>query len=124
MLSKTDPRKFWKYIHKYNSKTSTKNDIGVDDFVEHFKNMSSNPHPSSFNSEETDNLDNNVNVDELDCAFTVDEIVKTISNMKRFKSCDLSNNVADFYIDCKEFISPYLMKIFNFIFDNEVYPAD
>ena len=85
--------------YKYNPRTSTyDNDINVDDCVEHFKNMSSNPHPSNFNAEETDDLDNNVNVDELDCDFTVDEIVKTISNMKRIKSFVIYQIMLLFFI--------------------------
>jgi len=34
----------------------------------------------------------------------------------------MSKNVADFFIDCNEFISPYLVKIFNYIFDKGIYP--
>jgi hypothetical protein len=42
--------------------------------------------------------------------------------MSRNKSADLDGNVADFFIDCKEFIAPFLAKIFNYLFDNCVYP--
>ena len=34
----------------------------------------------------------------------------------------MDGNVADFFIDCKEFIAPFLAKIFNYLFDNCVYP--
>ena len=34
----------------------------------------------------------------------------------------MSKNVADFFIDCNEFISPYLVKIFNYIYEKGTYP--
>ena len=40
----------------------------------------------------------------------------------RNKSCDLEHNVADFFIECKSFTSPYLCTIFNHIFDTCSYP--
>jgi len=63
-------------------------------------------------------------IDSLDRNFSVDEICKTISVMSRYKSCDLSGNVADFFIDAKDFIAPYLMCIFNHIFDTGIYPEE
>ena len=42
--------------------------------------------------------------------------------MSRHKSCDISGNVADFFIDAKMFIAPYLVTIFNHIFDNGINP--
>ena len=57
------------------------------------------------------------NVEYLDQVITVDEVNKTIQSMKRFKSCDFDNNVADFFIDANSVISPYLCTIFNYIYD-------
>ena len=42
--------------------------------------------------------------------------------MNRHKSCDLDKNVADFFIDSRHFIVPYLVTIFNNIFDSGLYP--
>ena len=46
----------------------------------------------------------------------------TIFQWYRNKSCDLEHNVADFFIECKSFTSPYLCTIFNHIFDTCSYP--
>ena len=107
-LSKTNSRKFWKYINKFKgSSKSNSTDIGVDDFVNHFKNMSNTPHPSNFNADELNNdTADDVNIEELDCQFTSEEICKTILRLKRHKSCDISNNVAD--LDSMDYIAPYL----------------
>ena len=42
-----------------------------------------------------------IEVEELNRRITEEEIIKTISSMKRHKSPDLDNNVADFLIDSK-----------------------
>ena len=42
--------------------------------------------------------------------------------MNRNKSSDVEGNIADFFIDGKDFISPYLTSIFNFIYNSGNYP--
>jgi hypothetical protein len=44
--------------------------------------------------------------------------------LKRNKCCDLNNNVADFFIDANDFISPYLCIIYNKIYNTGEYPSD
>jgi hypothetical protein len=39
-----------------------------------------------------------VNIDYLDRDISVEEVQKTISSLKRYKSCDYDNNVADFLL--------------------------
>ena len=43
-------------------------------------------------------------IEQLDTPFTVTEINETISSLKRNKSLDLNNSVADFFADAYEFI--------------------
>ena len=122
-MSKYSPRKFWKYINKFKHKSSsTNNSVNMDDFVRHFTNISNTPHASHFDA-------NNYNLDHqdiyyillLDDPFTISEIRKTLACLKRNKSCDLNNNVADFFIDANDFMSPYLCTIFNNINDSGIY---
>ena len=42
--------------------------------------------------------------------------------LHRHKSADITKNVADFFIDSKHFIAPYLVKLFNYIYDKGEYP--
>ena len=76
--------------------------------------MSNTPHEQkrSVNDQNLDN-DSTENIEVLDQPFSIGEIKKTISTLKRNKSCDLDNTVADFFIDTKDFISHYLCLIFN-----------
>jgi hypothetical protein len=119
-LSKTAPRNFWKYIKKYkNKKVCDMDNMNINNLVEHFQNLSNTPHE---HQEYEDSVYNDVQIDALDAPFTVEEISKTISTLKRHKSADLENNVADFFIDANAFISPYLLHVFNRIFDTGIYP--
>ena len=49
----------------------------------------------------------------LDWHFTYYEVIKTICNMNKHKRADIDGNVIDFFIDAKEFITPYLVTMFN-----------
>jgi len=42
--------------------------------------------------------------------------------MNKHKSSDIDGNVIDFFIDAKEFITPYLVTMFNYIFEKGIYP--
>lgn len=107
-------------MNKFKKKDKKANDISLDDFASYFSGMSSNDQ-SNHDFDES-SRDETVIIDSLDAPFTVDEIKKTISLLNRNKSCDYDNNVADFFIDANEFISPYLCFIFNKIYDSGIYP--
>jgi len=89
----------------------------------HFANIS-NVKEGQFNpSDNTDINNDHVSVEELDCDITVDEVKKTIRSLSRYKACDYEKNVADFFIDACDFISPLLCSMFNNMFTNCVYPT-
>jgi len=95
----------------------------MNDFVKHFQNLSNTPHFSSFtNDDDSVNSDSIVDVEQLDCHFTYYEVIKTICNMNKHKSANIDGNVIDFFIDAKEFITPYLITMFNYIFEKGIYP--
>ena len=121
-MSKASPRKFWSYIKKFKNTKAGCGNISLEDFKNYFENVSNEQH-GNFNFEDVQ-PDGDVLfiVEYLDQVITVDEVKKTIQSMKRFKSCDFDNNVADFFIDANSVISPYLCTIFNYIFDNGNYP--
>ena len=58
-LSKTSPRKFWKYISKCKIKQASKTNVHFEDCIDHFQEIS--------------------NTHELDCPFNITEIKKTTS---------------------------------------------
>ena len=122
-LSRNNPRQFWKYINNYKKRNKTSDNIKLDEFVEHFQTLSNTPHEEFQNNDFIPNPQNEtINIEDLDREITLEEVSKTISSLQRNKSCDYDKNVADFFIDSKDIISPYLVHIFNHIFNSGVYP--
>jgi len=125
-LSKTNPNEFWEYIKRNKSSlgksSSNGSDINLDDFATYFEGLSNG---TDLNFVPQDDLpENNVDIgiDELDSPFTEEELGKTTSTLIRNKSCGIDNIVTDFFIDAKYFMVPYLVSIFNRIFDTGIYP--
>ena len=118
-MSKTSPRKFWKYLKKFKRTKNTSNDVSLDDFVKHFSKISTPDDNKTYN---TNDNDVSIDIEQLDMHISLEEIQKTISSLKRHKSCDMEGNVADFFIDANSIVSPYLCSIFNYIYDNCAYP--
>ena len=116
-MSKASPRKFWKYIKKFRNSNSYDANVSLDDFKKYFQNIS-NDSQSPVTIDDLDLDRDNINVECLDKEITVEEVMKTISSLKRYKSCDYDNNVSDFFIDANNIISPFLCTIFNYIYDS------
>jgi hypothetical protein len=122
-MSRNSPRNFWKYIKKFgNQRDKSSNSINLNDFKEYFETVSNTSHKQYDAESFTHQRDYTLRIDMLDTPITTEEIIKTISNLKRNKSSDLDGNIAEFFIDTKEFISPYLCTIFNNIYDSGIYP--
>jgi len=69
-----------------------------------------------------DGLDSDLTTEQLDTTITINEIIKVLSQLKRNKSADLNSVVADFFIDSKQFISPFLCSICSHSFNTDIYP--
>ena len=92
------------------------------DFLNHFKMISNTPHDHLNIDENSYRREEPVHVEQLDIEFSIHEISKTIASLNRNKSPDFNNNIADFFIEANDFISPYLCLIFNKIYDSGIYP--
>jgi len=120
-MSKSSPRIFWKYVNKFKKKTASNQEIDLQSFVDHYKNMSSTENESSFRENINNNEHHDIHIDCLDGEIIIDEVIKMVSSVAKNKSCDLTSNVADFFIVAKFFIAPYLAKIINYIYNTSVY---
>ena len=122
-MCKYSPRQFWKYISKFRRKGVAQTDIDINSLLDHFSSYGDLSNSVfSCNNFECTPRDELLNIYTLDCPFTVEEITKTISSLKRNKCADLDDNVADFFIDANDLIAPHLCVLFNFIYDTGVYP--
>ena len=121
-MAKVNPRKFWEKVRLSNSSVQKKTKLSVDDFAQYFSNISNNQETQNLRQSYDFDSNSQEIIEALDRDITTDEIKKVISSMNRNKSSDVEGNIADFFIDGKDFISPYLTSIFNFIYNSGNYP--
>ncbi|MCG7875093.1 MAG: reverse transcriptase family protein [Candidatus Thiodiazotropha endolucinida] len=121
-MSKTAPKQFWKNVNKFrNKKSSASGDLTIGEFQEHFNRiMNSSNNDENMNFFNIPNL--NVQVEDLDKPITEAEVQNVIRSLKRGKSPGFDGILNDFFLDTTTFISPYLVKIYNKIFDSGTYP--
>jgi 2-phosphoglycerate kinase len=91
-LRKQNPKEFHKNFSK--RKTQTKNIISLNQFVEHFKDLSRSNDNSINNA--TMDFDGYMSYEELGIAITENEIVKAIGHLKRNTSCGEDYLLNDF----------------------------
>ncbi len=120
-LSTNEPKKFWKKVNKYRKRNNGVADtISLEEFVRHFQGVLNSPHTDN---EYADISVNGINIDELDSPITETEVQKVIRAMKCNKSPGMDKLPAELFIDTEIIISPYLVRLFNVIFDCGVYPT-
>ena len=98
-------------FHTYFKKMFTGTDQFVNEDVE-------NTVRSQLDCDATDGIVKHV----LDAEFSTDEVEKSIDALKRDKSPCVDNLIPEICIESKSLWSPMLCKLFNFIYDNGVYP--
>lgn len=54
--------------------------------------------------------------------ITVDEVLRAVDKIKCNKSAGIDLLSPEIFVACKDVMSPLLCKLFNFMFDNCVYP--
>ena len=121
-LGKSAPKKFWKKVNQFrNKKVSMTGDLSVGEFQEHFNRIMNNQnlggHDRSYIFPE-----NNIQVEELDKHISESEVLKAIHSLKRGKSPGFDGILGDFFIDAKDVMVPYLVIIYNKIYESGVYP--
>ena len=64
----------------------------------------------------------NIEVEELDRPISPSEIREAVRTLKRGKSPGFDGLLSDFSLDAKDFIAPFLLKIYNKMFESAIYP--
>ncbi len=62
--------------------------------------------------------------DLLDSVITTDEVTAAINSLKKGKSLGMDGIPIDLFIDCEKTLNPLLTDLFNYILENEDYPAE
>jgi len=99
--------------------------ISHDQIFEHFENLYSNSDGFSNDDVEEDisNIDDDINVEELDCEVIIEEVKKANSALKSDRSCGIDHLIPEMFIESSEIIAPSLCTIFKFMYSNNVYSS-
>ena len=117
-LAKNNPKQFWKHIKKQNMRCDI--DVDLQTFYDHFKDISDIPNEVDIH----EYAYNNLNVQELDKYITEQEVLKALTGLSRCKSGGLDDLIDEMFMDSKEILLPHIAKLFNYIFNNSVYPQN
>ena len=127
-LAKDNPQHFWAELKKLKRKNSAgkgNGSVSKEDFCNHFKYMYGDSNVFTNNDVENEmcNDNNVVNVEQLDKDFTIEEIIKAISTLKRGKSGGVDLITSEMLIECQDVLSPLLCKLFNHMLLHCLYPV-
>ena len=92
----------------------------ADDFFEHFSSVFQ-AHPTENNPENTQAGENADFI--LDNPITEEELKKVIMSLKNNKSPGIDGLISEIFKCSQDILSPILLKLFNYVFSNGVYPS-
>ena len=125
-LATNCPKKFWDKIKKNKNSKSGSNEVDLKTFYEHFKHLYSVDEPFTRDQVESRLRDSDAAFTEssnvLAEKITVDEVLRAVDKLKCNKSAGIDLLIPEIFIASKDVISPLICKLFNFMFDNCVYP--
>jgi len=117
--AKSQPKSFWKTIKKqYQKPTQSSNNLTVSELHDHFQNLyGGQPDNQASEPEIPLILDQ-----ELDRPFTELEVQKAVMSQNNGKSAGTDKLIAEVFKNSQTFISKYLLKLYNHIFESGQYP--
>ena len=92
----------------------------MQDFVNNVNNNTTTDDAGSVNGDSNDGLDSDLNTEQLDTPIAINKIIQVLSQLKHNKCADLNSVLADFFIESKQFISPFLCFISNHSFNTGI----
>ena len=121
--AQSSPKKFWETVRKFKNKKNKSENITIDEFYNHFKDVfSDKDNFTNVDVESGLSGSDEVTLDELDREFTLDEVDKAIASLKRGKSPGIDNILPEVFIESKQILAPLLCKLFNFMYNKSIYP--
>jgi exonuclease III len=119
-LARTNPRKFWKIVKKGKQKKDVDSNVTADDFLSHFTDV--------FGGDDDGHRDDiaesecPVTEPELDEPISMDEVEHVIKSLQKQKSCGLDAICAEVYQSAFDILSPFIVTLFNMLFERGIYP--
>ena len=116
--------KFWNTVKNAQPKERHNISVNMDEWKKHFENILGQNIATSF---ESDHSSNSVNLEEihiadLDREISLLEVKEAVRKLKSGKASGIDNISAEFLKAAEVYISPFLVKLFNKIFNVGVFP--
>ena len=124
---KKQPKKFWKSIKsKFKAKSPQSESLTAEDLLNHFKivfagDTGTPAGPQQAQATQASEPRNNAHP-ELDAEITEAELKEAVFHQKNNKSPGIDNLNAELFKISLDIISPFLLKLYNRIFQNGEYP--
>lgn len=124
--SLNDSKAFWNAIRSVRPRAGAPENISRDQWFNHFKKVFDSDAINNSNEEEVaepeayDYLNPNDNM--LNEPILENEIISAIQSLKSNKAPGPDGLIGEFYKNGREHILPFLIKFFNYIFDNGLFP--
>jgi hypothetical protein len=113
-------KQFWSKIKNISKRSiGQANNITTEDWFEHFKNVLQ----ADVTEDQVEDQDVEVEYNEvLDRPISREEILLAIKKLKRKKSAGPDGILGEFFKCSNEAIMPFLINLFNYLFENGIYP--
>ena len=126
LRNRNDSKKFWSAIKRVRPRESNQITITLDEWREHFEgvlgqcSMTTNTDVGEVRDEQLDDIC----IEDLDEDITVLEVKRAIKMLKPNKSPGLDDITSEFIKSAEPIISPFLVKLFNQIYDTGTFPQE
>ena len=120
LLSKSNPKQFWKSFKRRQNKS------GECDFNKYFKELYDLTPEVNVNEGEISYVCNGTtqcNTDMLDSSITADELSKAINALKNNKACGMDGIINEFMKNSTSLVKDTMLKLFNTILDSGIFPS-
>ncbi len=124
-LRHSKPKDFWKLFKT--RKTTASNEITVEEFCEHFRNISAEV--NSINNPEADNFcaeynfdTNGRSYDELDRPISIDDVKNAIHSLSRNKATSDDFLLNEYFLETWDIIGGHIADIFNMVYSTGHFP--
>eukprot|EP00745_Piridium_sociabile_P015926 TRINITY_DN2374_c0_g1_i12.p1 TRINITY_DN2374_c0_g1~~TRINITY_DN2374_c0_g1_i12.p1 ORF type:complete len:1135 (+),score=79.90 TRINITY_DN2374_c0_g1_i12:1880-5284(+) len=118
-----DSKKFWDTIRSVRPRSGCQSNISKEQWFNHFKSVFSSEYTSENESLEPDLVYVNASHDDIvNCCISEIEIRNAIGALKSNRAAGPDGIIGEFYKNSADCIIPFLVKYFNYIFDNGLFP--
>ena len=119
-----DSSKFWSSIHSVLYRKQVQNSISLEEWFNHFSSVFNSPHDSVDDTYQTINDEVPNHNQDFENEITEIEIKAAIQALKNNKASGPDSLINEFYKASCDIIMPFLIRYFNHIFENGLFPSD